>query len=297
MTIVNIGSINRDLIFKVPHFPVAGETITVESCASGLGGKGLNQSIAIARAGGTVIHAGAVGEDGMQLLEQIEKLGVNIDAISVLSEFDTGLANVFVDHSGDNAIVISAGANAGIPDAPLIEVLKQVGSGNWLLFQNEVTLSEEIIVEAKKNGLKIAYCAAPFDSETVSPLLKHIDVLSVNEIELEQLNQHCPEELAACQFDLLVTLGDRGAYFRAGEVTTRVDSHRVSVVDTTGAGDTFLGYFLAHYTNGVDVASCLEIANRAAAIQVTRLGAADSIPTAAEVDAFASKYASNESVV
>ncbi|ETX11865.1 ribokinase [Marinomonas ushuaiensis DSM 15871] len=297
MTIVNIGSINRDLTFKVPHFPVAGETITVESCASGLGGKGLNQSVAIARAGGNVIHAGAVGEDGTQLLEQIEKLGVNVDAVSVSAELDTGLANVFVDHSGDNAIVISAGANAGIPYAPLMEILKQVGHGNWLLFQNEVTLSEEVLVEAKKNGLKIAYCAAPFDSETVSPLLKHIDILSVNEIELEQLKQHCPEELANCQFDLLVTLGERGAYFRSGEITTKVVSHRVSVVDTTGAGDTFFGYFLAHYTNGVDVGSCLEIANRAAAIQVTRLGAADSIPTAAEVDAFSPKSPTNESIL
>jgi len=297
MTIVNIGSINRDVVFQVPHFPVAGETITVESIASGLGGKGLNQSVAIARAGGSVIHIGAIGEDGKPLLKQIENLDVKVDAISVLPDVDTGVANVFVDHSGDNAIVISAGANAGIPDAPLIEIMEQVGAGGWLLFQNEVTLTEKVITEAKKHGLKIAYCAAPFNKEITSSLLKHIDLLSVNEIELEQLRQHCPKELAQCRFDLLVTLGEKGAYFRTGDVTTKVVSHRVDVVDTTGAGDTFLGYFLANYAKGVDAGSCLEIANRAAAIQVTRLGAANRIPTAVEVDEFSPSIAKKESAL
>jgi len=297
MVIVNIGSINRDLVFKVPHFPGAGETIKVESVETGLGGKGLNQSVAIARAGGSVIHVGAVGEDGRALLHDIEKLGVNTDAISVLPALDTGVANVFVDHDGDNTIVISAGANDGISEAPLLEVMQKAGSGSWLLFQNEVALSTDLIIAAKKIGLKIAYCAAPFDCETVSPLLDHIDLLSVNEIEFEQLNRACPDVLANRRFDLLVTLGDRGAYFRTGDVTTEVGSFSVDVVDTTGAGDTFLGYFLAHYTNGVDIGSCLELANRAAAIQVTRLGAAHKIPTAAEVDEFARNLPENASVL
>lgn len=297
MTIVNIGSINRDYIFKVPHFPNSGETIEAQSVHSGLGGKGLNQSVAIARAGGSVIHVGAVGNDDKVLLDQIEALGVRVDAITGSTAYSTGSANVFINCHGDNAIVINSGANADISDAALTQVLTQLDASDWLLFQNEIRLPPEAIDRAKASGLKIAYCAAPFEAEVVAPLLGEIDLLSVNEIELAQLESSCPEVLAKPRFDLLVTLGDKGAYFRSGDIKIEVSSHRVDAIDTTGAGDTFLGYFLAHYTTGTDVSTCLEIACRAAALQVTRLGAANVIPTAEEVEEFAQSIMVNEKVL
>ncbi|MEP2532646.1 ribokinase [Shimia sp.] len=287
MTVVNIGSINRDFVFRVSHFPTAGETIEVQDFHSGLGGKGLNQSVAIARAGGSVIHVGAVGFGDEALLDQIETLGVETKAISESTTRSTGQANVYINSDGDNAIVINAGANADIPEMPLSQVLEQSGTGDWLLFQNEVKLPAQTISQAKACGLKIAYCAAPFDAEAVVPLLEHIDLLSVNEIELAQLEDSCSEALVEPQFDLLITLGERGAEFRSGGVSEKVAAYRVKPIDTTGAGDTFLGYFLANYTDGTAVATCLEIASRAAALQVTRLGAANVIPTVAEVDGFA----------
>ena len=285
MTILNVGSVNRDRVLRVPHFPQPGETLQALSASVGLGGKGLNQSVAILRAGGSVRHVGAVGEGDAGIREALRALGLDLGFVTGVAGVETGSATIFVDPAGENLIVLDPGANLCIPDALVARAVADATPGDWLLFQNETNQAAGCARLARARGLKVACSAAPFVASRIVPLLEDVDLLSVNAVELDQLlaalggTDHLPAGLA-----LLVTRGAEGAEYRHGDWRVRVDSRRVPVVDTTGAGDVFLGVFLAETDLGRPVEEAMRRANAAAALQVGRNGAVEVIPLAGEID-------------
>jgi ribokinase len=286
MAILNLGSINIDHVYLVPHLPGSGETIASSSLSTGLGGKGANQSIAAAKAGAEVWHLGAVGPEGDWCISQLESEGVKVDLIASL-DVPTGHAIINVDDKGENSIVLFEGANRALNETAVDAALVRFEAGDWLLFQNETNLTGETARKAKAKGLKVAYAAAPFSAEAVREVLDHIDLLAVNEIEATQLAEALGVETAALPVSqLLVTKGSKGAEYQADGTTVAVPAFPVKAVDTTGAGDTFLGCFLAALDKGVSSKEALQFASAAAAIQVTRPGAASAIPELSEVQAF-----------
>ena len=286
MSIFNLGSINIDHVYRVAHLPGPGETIADIGYASGLGGKGVNQSIAAALAGARVHHIGAVGADGGWIVERLVAVGIDVSDLAVV-EGATGHAVVCVDTKAENQIIIHGGANRSLTVAQIDQALARARPSDWFLTQNETNLIAEGFAMAKARGLKTAYAAAPFDAAAAAGLVGSVDLLAVNEVEAAQLAAHLGMAAEALPVpELLVTLGSRGARYRAGEMVCEVAAFAVTPVDTTGAGDTFLGAFLAARDGGAGPEAALRQASAAAAIQVTRPGAADAIPTAAEVLAF-----------
>ncbi|MBK0400267.1 ribokinase [Limibaculum sp. M0105] len=283
MTIVNLGSINIDHVHRVPRFPAPGETLADLAYSAGLGGKGLNQSLAAAAAGARVIHAGAVGADGVWAVERLAAAGIDTSGIATVSEA-TGHAVILVDPEGENQIVIHGGANRTVPAAAVEAAIAGAHHGDWFLAQNETNGTVEAAAAAKAAGLRVAYSAAPFDATACAEILPHADLLMVNEGEAISLAAHlgrAPQGVA-----ILVTLGARGARHIGPDGRTETPAIPVTPVDTTGAGDCFCGYFLAGLDAGLPVSRALRRAAAAAAICVTRPGAADAIPTGSEVDAF-----------
>lgn len=284
MTIYNLGSINIDHVYSLDSLPTPGETLAATDLSRGLGGKGANQSIAIARAGGKVVHIGAIGREGGWTLDALRKAGVNTDAVRV-TKTATGHAMITVDRAAENAIVIFPGANRAIAEDQIAEALAAGGQGDWLLLQNETNGGVFAAELARAAGMRVAYCAAPFDKAAVARILPFIDLLSVNEGEAAALDAALPAA-ALAGVARLVTYGARGAAHIDGDTREEVAAFKVEPVDTTGAGDTFLGYFLAAIDTGGAVRDALRLAAAAAAMQVTRKGAADAIPSRAEVEAF-----------
>ncbi|HUS53442.1 MAG TPA: ribokinase [Thermohalobaculum sp.] len=286
MSIFNLGSINIDYVYRVEHLPRPGETVADIGYASGLGGKGVNQSIAAALAGARVHHIGVVGADGGWIVERLIAAGIDVSNVQEV-EGVTGHAIVCVDAHAENLIIVHGGANRGLTMAQIDRALVQAGPSDWFLTQNETNMSAEGFAIAKARGLKTAYAAAPFDAAAAAGLVGLVDLLAVNEVEAAQLAAHLGMAAEALPVpELLVTLGARGARYQAGELVCEVAAFAVDPVDTTGAGDTFLGSFLAARDGGAGPEAALRQASAAAALQVTRPGAADAIPTAAEVSAF-----------
>ena len=284
MAIYNLGSINIDHTYRMAHLPAPGETIAASSLLTGLGGKGANQSIAIARAGGAVFHIGCIGPEGGWTAERMAADGVDISHVST-SATPTGHAIIAVDDGAENAIILFPGANRQISPGAAQAALAQAAPGDWLLLQNETSAGVETAQAARARGLRVCYCAAPFDPEAVRAILPFTDLLSVNELEEAQLAAGLPEG-ALDPVARLVTYGKRGAAWREPGREERVGAFEVTPVDTTGAGDTFLGYALAGIDAGLPLDQALRRASAAAAIQVTRPGAAEAIPLAREVADF-----------
>lgn len=286
MSIINFGSINIDYVHRVPHFPQPGETLAATSFEKGLGGKGANQSIAIARANGDIKHFGAIGQDDGWVLELLKDAGVDIEKVAV-TETPTGHAIIYVDDSGENNIVLNGGANQNFTDAAIDDALADATTSDWLLFQNETNNVDHALKVAQQHGMKIAYAAAPFDAQRAASIIPHVDLIAVNEIEAQQLAQASGKPIDQLECDyILVTKGEKGAELRTPSGTFTSTSFKVDAIDTTGAGDTFLGFFLAELDKGTDPEKALKIASAASAIQVTRLGAASAIPTYDEVQNF-----------
>ncbi len=286
MAILNLGSINIDHVYAVPHLPVPGETLASTGLVTGLGGKGANQSVAVARAGGAVWHLGAVGGDGDWCVERLAEEGVETAFVATL-EVPTGHAIITVDAAGENAIVLYQGANRTLPAGMLTAALERFGPGDWLLMQNETNLGPEAARAAKARGMKVAYAAAPFDAAAAEVLLGSVDLLAVNAVEASQLGTAlgvAPEALPVPM--LLVTRGAEGAELRMQGAVISVPGFAVEAVDTTGAGDTFLGYLLAGLDRGLVPEVAMRLAAGAAALQVTRPGTAEAIPNLGNVEAF-----------
>lgn len=286
MAIWNLGSINADFVYAVPHIPGPGETLGTTGRQVFLGGKGANMSVAAARAAARVHHIGAVGQDGLWLVERLLEYGVDTRNIAVL-DTETAQAIIMVDPQGENAILLHPGANAEIPQTILQNAMAEAQTGDWLVIQNETNLQRTAASLGRKMGLRVAYAAAPFDADRVQAVLPHLDFLILNAVEAEQLQKatgKTPADLGLT--DVIVTLGADGADWYGAAGHQHFDAIKVDPVDTTGAGDTFTGYVLAGLDRGMPMAQVIGQATRAAALMVTRHGTADVIPDLSEVQDF-----------
>lgn len=288
MTIFNLGSINADHFYRLPHLPAPGETLAATGHSRGLGGKGANQSVAAARAGAVVRHIGAVGAEGGWMVAKLQAAGVDCAHVAELTGA-SGHAIINVDAEGENAIVIYPGANREIPLSEVLEALSTAQDGDWFLLQNETSLQAEAARIAQEQGLSVAYSAAPFDAAAVMAVLPYLTLLIVNEVEAAQLCAALGVTLADLPVpQVVVTLGGRGAKWhdlRAGEEHF-VPAFAVHAVDTTAAGDTFAGYLVAGLAEGLPPAGAMRLAAAASAVKVTRAGTAEVIPARDEVNAF-----------
>ncbi|MGJ8589234.1 MAG: ribokinase [Yoonia sp.] len=288
MAIWNLGSINADFVYRVPHIPAPGETLPSTARHMFLGGKGTNMSVAAARAAAHVHHIGAVGEDGRWAIERLLEYGVDTRNIAVL-ETETAQAIIMVDPQGENAIILHPGANAEIPQVTLQAAMAEAQTGDWLIIQNETNLQRTAAEMGKKLGLQIAYAAAPFDADRVQAVLPSLDFLILNAVEAAQLEQaigQAPGDLPVR--DVIVTLGADGADWYGDKGKQHFPAIKVDPVDTTGAGDTFTGYVLAGLDRGLPMAQAIGQATKAGALMVMRHGTADVIPDLSEVQAFQS---------
>lgn len=286
MTIWNLGSINIDHVYRLDALPRPGETIAARAYAKGLGGKGANQSIAAARAGADTRHLGAMGMQDDWLCERLEGAGVDLTHLARLPHEVTGHAIILLDAQAENEIVIHPGANRAIDEDGLAEALARMTASDTLLLQNETNGQLAAARIARGRGARVIYSAAPFDPAAVAEVMPHVTILAMNEGEAAELSRAIasPPPVAG----LLVTLGARGAEYRdlqRNEVHHQA-AFPVDPVDTTGAGDTFAGYFAAALDEGMPIAGALRLAAAAAALQVTRHGAADAIPSRPEVETF-----------
>ena len=285
MAIYNLGSINADNFYFVPHIPVAGETLAATALRRGLGGKGANMSVAAARAAAQVFHIGAIGEDGRWARTRLLEYGVDVAYISESTE-PTGHANICVAADGENQIVLFPGANRSVTTDQIGSALSGANAADILLLQNETNAQRVAAEMGKTLGLHVAYAAAPFEAEAVKSVLPFLDFLFLNAVEAEQLQQAlgtAPENLSVP--NVIITSGRKGSHWidtNKGK-TEHFPAMRISPVDTTGAGDTFTGYVLAGIDRGFPVAQAIRTATVAAALMVTRHGTADVIPDLKEV--------------
>lgn len=293
MAILNLGSLNIDRVFRVPRIVDPGETIASHSVEIFAGGKGANQSVALAHAGAKVIHAGKIGPDGRWLLDKLRQCGVDTSAV-IESDSPTGQAIIQVDDAGQNAIIVLGGANAEITDDDVDRALDNCPQATWLLVQNETSAVGHAIRSAKERGLRVALNPAPMNDRVRQYPLELVDLLCVNQTEAAALSgktgvEAMIEALIATwpRSEIVVTLGAEGAIHAGPRGRVPFSGRRVTAVDTTAAGDTFLGYYLANRSREISIAESLDIACRAAALCVTRPGALDSIPHRDEVAAFA----------
>lgn len=286
MAIWNLGSINGDHVYALPHIPAPGETLAARSLTTGLGGKGANMSVACARAGATVRHIGAVGPDGAWAVDRLRSYGVDTTHIATL-DAPSGHAIIAVDDGGENMILLFPGANRLLPRAHVDAALALAQPGDWFLTQNETNLQTEAASLARARGLRVAYAAAPFEATAVEAMLPYLDLLLLNEVEADQLVDTTGRTIAKLGLkDVIVTLGPEGClWFHEGRETS-FPALRVTPIDTTGAGDTFTGYVLAALDAGAPMPDAIDLATRASALKVTRPGAADAIPTRQEAEAF-----------
>ncbi len=285
MTVFNLGSINIDLVYTVKSFPGAGETLRATNFQRLPGGKGANQSLALAAAGAEVVHIGAIHRRDEWLGRNLADAGVDIGAVQK-SETSTGHAVVMVNAAGENQIVLHPGANAEIDMSLATEAISKAGARDWALLQNETNGGAEFVAAARKAGMNVAYSAAPFDAEITLDLLPRVDLLIVNDGEAAALMKATGLKAAELGVEhLVITRGGDGAEYHGPEGPLRSPAFPVIAVDTTGAGDCFTGYFLATVASGGGIAEALHRASAAGALQVTRLGAAGAIPAAGDVTA------------
>ena len=284
MKILNFGSLNIDHVYAVDHFVKAGETVSSVSMERHVGGKGLNQSVALARAGAKVFHAGRIGEDGRFLVGYLDKAGVDTSSIEV-SEQPTGNAVIQVDKSGQNCILLCPGANMTVCEEMIDRVLSKFGKGDMIVLQNEISSVGIILEKAKERGLVTVLNPSPVSRALCDYPLNLVDWFILNEIEGKELTgKSDPCGILSEMFakyprsEVVLTLGEKGAIYGSSEGYISVPAEKCRAVDTTAAGDTFTGYFFASIAKGKAPYQALKTAAHAAAIAVTRKGAAESIP-------------------
>ena len=290
--LVNVGSLCIDFVYSVPSLVKAGETVASVQRQVFAGGKGLNQSLAAARAGAGVAHFGAIGTDGDMLLEQLRADGIDVEGVLRL-EGPSGHAVIQVDTAGHNAIVISGGSNRAIPDTLIAQALDCLEPSDWLLLQNEINDVDRVIRQAADQQANIALNVAPPDQRIGQYPLELLRLLVVNEPEAMAL-AGVTETAAAFaalvqaypQTSTVLTMGKDGLLcFDASQGSqTQWAAFNVAPVDETAAGDAFVGYLLAGLVSGQTLEQALPKASAAGALAVTREGAAPSIPMSTEVD-------------
>lgn len=288
---LNFGSLNIDMVYSVDHVVRPGETTASAELRYFCGGKGLNQSVALARAGAEVCHAGCVGADGGRLISLLRDNGVDTSLVTK-SGSPSGHAIIQVDRDGQNSILLFGGANMEITPEQIENAVGNFSAGGRLFLQNEINGISEIIGAAHERGLEIVFNPSPFGAEILSYPLENIDWFVVNETEAEELTGETePEKILGAfsqkfpRASVLLTLGADGAFCRTKDGTFYCKIFSVPVVDTTAAGDTFLGFFFA-MLDRFGAERALKIASAASAVAVSRPGASASIPTLDEVKKF-----------
>ena len=292
MKVLNFGSLNLDYVYSVDHMVAEGETLVAGGMNTFCGGKGLNQSIALAKAGVPVYHAGLIGEEGKSLLDACRENGVHTDFIREIPG-KSGHTIIQVDKSGQNCILLYGGANRSMTREFIDEVLSHFEKGDYLLLQNEVNLVDYMVDQAYEKGMEIILNPSPFDRNLEACDLSKISLFLMNEIEgwqitgekeperiLEKLRELYPEART------VLTLGGDGSVYQDQEHQYRQGIFPVETRDTTAAGDTFTGYFISSMIQHMPAPAGLETAAKAAAIAVSRDGATASIPTREEVMRF-----------
>lgn len=286
MAIWNLGSINIDHVYRMDKLPRPGETLAASSYAVGLGGKGANQSIAAAQAGALTHHLGAMGQGDDWVIRRLRAGHVDTTHILRLADQVTGHALILLDKTAENSIIIHPGANRALDKSALQKAMNAIMPGDTLLLQNETNLQAEAARIARSAGARVIYSAAPFDLDALQAVMAEVSILAMNEGEADQLFAAIPGRLPV--EGLLITRGAEGAEYR--DLKTGQSWHQpafpVTPVDTTGAGDTFAGYFAAAIDRGDTVPEALRLASGAAALKVTRQGAGDAIPALSEVTDF-----------
>jgi len=289
MKILNLGSINIDHVYAVDDFVRPGETIASSKYDVFAGGKGFNQSIALARAGAITRHAGKIGKDSEWLLRRLEREGVDITHVEI-THIPTGHAIIQVVPSGENSIVLFGGANQTICESDISRALASTSPGDYLLLQNEVSSVADAILKGKEHKLRIVFNPAPMTPDVSNYPLGDVDIFVLNETEAEILTKKTTSE-DVCNFireqfpksATVLTLGSKGAVYFDSETIFQQTAVDVDAVDSTAAGDTFIGYFLAELIRSGDPEKALSLGCSAAAICVTRPGASDSIPLRKEL--------------
>lgn len=293
MRVLCFGSVNIDYTYRVPHFVQKGETLAADSMEVFCGGKGFNQAIAFAKAGVNTCHAGAIGKDGLFLLESLKKAGVDTSFVSVLEGRQTGCAIIQNDSSGDNCILLYGGTNQAITREQVDQVLMHFGAEDVLVLQNEINEIPYIMTKAHQRGMRIVLNPSPMNAAIAAFPLELVDYFFLNEVEARQLLSETVQQDPQCQLSalresfpaaaIILTLGEKGALYADRTQQRFQPAFRVKTVDTTAAGDTFTGFLMGGLLNGCTVPQAMEQAAKASAIAVTRPGAFPSIPTLQEV--------------
>lgn len=289
MKVLSFGSLNIDSVYHVDHIVTPGETLSSDTVQVNCGGKGLNQSIALAKAGLEVWHAGMVGDDGGILLQTLESAGVRTDLIRTING-KSGNALIQVDKDGQNSIVLYGGANRCIDPAYVDEVLANFEEGDLLLIQNEISSLEYLIHQAAAKKMEICFNPSPMDAQLQRFDYSAVSMLLLNEVEGRQITGEKETEKILdilekrfADMKIVLTLGSEGAVFSHGGTKRSQPAFPVEAVDTTAAGDTFTGYFIAEFYRGKEASEALRTAACAASVAVSRPGAAVSIPLYREV--------------
>ena len=290
MRILNIGSMNLDHVYTVDHVVQPGETEASLEMNVFLGGKGMNQSVALAKAGVTIYQGGMIGPDGQPFLDACAEYGVNADYIRRIST-PTGHAIIQIDRNAQNCILLYGGANQCLTEAYADEVLADFGEGDILLLQNEVNRMPYIVDRAWARGMTIALNPSPFNEKLAAVDMGKISIFLLNEVEGGQITgRTAPDDIIERLLELyphakiVLTLGGDGAIYADAAQKHDQPVFEVRAVDTTAAGDTFTGYFLAGLCEGLPIPEILRMSAMASAIAVSREGAVPSIPYRAEVD-------------
>ncbi|MDO4500932.1 MAG: ribokinase [Erysipelotrichaceae bacterium] len=287
MKVLNFGSLNYDYVYEMEHFVLPKETISSIGYSRNFGGKGLNQSIALAKAGMDVYHAGRVGADGQDFIDYLNKYGVKTDYLLKDLNEATGHAIIQVCN-GQNCIILHGGANQKIDEKQVDEVLSHFEKGDVLLLQNEISSIGYIMEKAHSIGMDIVINTAPMNDKVFTYPLDLVDIFVVNEVEaaglvksetddVETIINLIKEKLADKK--VVMTVGEKGAYYIENGNVIHEDALVVKAIDTTAAGDTFTGFFLASYLQDKDPARALKLATKASSITVQGKGAAQSIPS------------------
>lgn len=289
MKILNFGSLNFDHFYSVKNFVSPGETVKSRNYTQKAGGKGLNQSVAISRAGVKVCHAGAVGSDGSFLTDFMNRDSIDTAFVRQV-DVPTGHAIIQVDEAGENCILLFGGANQCITEEYADKVLDNFSEGDFLVIQNETNIVPYVISKAFEKKMKIFFNPSPVTEDMCNFPLDKIDCFILNEIEGEALSGEKDEEKIIRELkrkfpraEFVLTLGDKGAVYFNSEKCFSIPAEKVDAVDTTAAGDTFTGYFIAQLAKGEGIEDAMKTATSAAAKAVTLHGAAESIPCLADV--------------
>lgn len=292
MKVLNFGSLNLDYIYKVSHIVREGETILADDVSMNLGGKGFNQSVALARAGLSCYHAGLVGEEGLEFYDACQTFGIKTDYIKTVTG-RCGHTVIQVDEKGQNSIVLFGGANQKNSKEYVDEVLKNFDTGDIIILQNEINELPYIIDQAFAKGMTIVLNPSPYDDRLEECDLGKVSVFVLNETEGQQMTGMTTPATIVAALDayfsnarIMLTLGEGGCIYHHGDEEYYQAAFAVDAVDTTAAGDTFTGYFVAGLCRKQPMREILLTASKAAALAVTKPGAAQSIPFMSEVELF-----------